>query len=390
MKSLFNFEHIVDQISAGALDIHDPAIKHLDSLNPDFKTPNFYGDRQAKYTVGMVFREDIALSQDWILFNSKSLGRAIAVLCPKDGFNQYAEQYLKSPYFETDPLKTMMVDIGNKIGSKISEEEAAYFDLYKDKMWSGITDDRRRVSDRQLFTHQEQTFTKNLCKIFPELAYSLVIYQSIFVSYFEALQANIEQKIASDGPTQPLQNALVAINNLRQFRSINNMMQSVLPAVALMYAKNHYQYPEDIDKLQIDPSCPPNIQDISEGVEFAFKKGAFTHTVGDRTSICPASNALIAYSSTRLQNIEPAEAMESVPHKSNADKSIWPDDMIYPLDEDVFNHKFGSMIYSIYKTIHFNPLVKEKLQNPTMETAHLKSPEAPSKEQVTCPFFRKP
>ena len=135
MKSLFNFEHIVDQISAGALDIHDPAIKHLDSLNPDFKTPNFYGDRQAKYTVGMVFREDIALSQDWILFNSKSLGRAIAVLCPKDGFNQYAEQYLKSPYFETDPLKTMMVDIGNKIGSKISEEEAAYFDLYKDKQY---------------------------------------------------------------------------------------------------------------------------------------------------------------------------------------------------------------------------------------------------------------
>ena len=112
--------------------------------------------------------------------------------------------------------------------------------------------------------------------------------------------------------------------------------------------------------------------------------------MGDRTSICPASNALIAYSSTRLQNIEPAEAMESVPHKSNADKSIWPDDMIYPLDEDVFNHKFGSMIYSIYKTIHFNPVVKEKLQNPTMETAHLKLPEAPSKEQVTCPFFRKP
>ena len=382
---MFDFKQIVEKISAGALEIHDPAIKKLESGNPEFKAPGFFGDRQGKYTVGMVFHHEIQLSQEWIESNYQSINRAIKILCPQDVFNQYAEQYISSPYYDEGPLKTMLIAIESKLGCPVSKKIAESFGINQKKMYSGITDDRRRVDDRKLFTYAELEFTKNLYAVFPELIQSLVAYQSIFVAYFEDLRSNIEQKIKSDGFNQNLHDAVVAITNLTQFGDVANAMGSIVPAIGLMYAKNHYLYPEDIEKLKIDPHCPPNIQDICEGIEFAFKNGTFTHKVGERVSTCPARNAIISYSSTRLDILEPAEALESMQHKSNADKTVWPEDIDYSLDDSAFKGRLGSMIYSIYKIIHFNPIDKEKLKTLATPT---KQDVKPQSEESRCPFLK--
>lgn len=386
MKPEFDFKGILDEVSAGALEIKNPEIKQVDSGNPGFKAPQFFGDRRGEYPVGTVFYHDITLSQKWIDANYESINRAISILCPQDMFNQYANRYLQSPYYQAEPLKGMIRPIQDKIGCKLTAEQATFFKLFNDSLWSGITDHRPKVSDRRLFTLMEVKFAERLCQVFPELPYSIVIYQSIFVSYFEDLQMSIEQKIKSDGLTEHLNHALVAIQNFSQFKSISNSMGHMIPAVALLYARNHYLYPEDIDKLQIDPHCPPTIQDICEGVEFAFEKGLFTHKVGERTSSCPARRALIGYSNTRLPELEPEQPLESLEYKSKLDKLVWPEDRVYPLDEDVFNHRYGAMIYSIYKTIHLNPRLAAdltKLSNPQQQENLLEL--APEK-LARCPF----
>jgi len=184
----------------------------------------------------------------------------------------------------------------------------------------------------------------------------------------------------------------MALGNLKQFGDIGNSMGSIVPAIALMYARNHYRYPDEIERLKIDDCCPPTIQDISDGVQFVFKQGGFHHKVGDRTSICPAKNALVGYSNTRLKTLEPEVPMELVPYESKSDKTIWPDSVVYPLDEDVFNKSPGAMIYSIYKAIAFNPDVKQRLQaliNPAREDSQNPSEAAYSTVAKGCPFSKK-
>ena len=391
MKLEVVFTRVMDQLTAGALDIHDRTIGQLNSGHPDFKAPRFFGDKQALYPVNIVFREGMALSQEWIEVNYRTLMKSISILCSEKEFNQYAELYLKSAYYEEPLFKTMLAGIDDHIGNTISEASAEYFKIHQHKMWSGITDDRRRVTDRVLFTYAEHAFAKKLHQVCPELAYSIVVYQSIFASYFADLQARIQDRISSEGSTPGLCQALAAITNLSQFKNTSNIISHFVPAIALIYAKNHYQSLENMDQLIIDPCYPPNIQDICEGVEFALKQGSFVHIVGDRTSMCPVKNALVSYSKTRIKALEPEKSMELIPYKSESDPSIWPDDVVYPLDEEVFNHRPGAMIYSIYKAIAFDPSVKERLETLRHVTVSRSKDLAPTPptEEKGCPFFGK-
>lgn len=239
---------------------------------------------------------------------------------------------LVNPLIEEPLFKTMLAGIDEHIGNTISEASAEYFKIHQHKMWSGITDDRRRVTDRVLFTYAEHAFTKKLHQVCPELAYSIVVYQSIFASYFADLQARIQDRMSSEGSTPGLCQALAAITNLSQFNNTSNII-----------------------------------------------------------SQCPVKNALVSYSKTRIKALEPEESMELIPYKSESDPSIWPDDVVYPLDEEVFNHRPGAMIYSIYKAIAFDPSVKERLETLCHVTVSRSKDLAPTPptEEKSCPFFKK-
>ena len=148
---------------------------------------------------------------------------------------------------------------------------------------------RNHLPHRILYTSQEIFLAKKICMAIPEIAITLLAFQSSFIEYMQQLRLAILQDTSFLTEKERGRGIKVLDEEAFQWQA-DPLMKKFLPSVTGHYYLNH----------QGDLSQPPTEQDFNAGIGWSVRKGAFAHEAGGNKINCPASKTILQTASMTL------------------------------------------------------------------------------------------
>lgn len=235
---------------------------------------------------------EVNLPEQLIKEQRKSFVDAINIYFPTALVGRWMHQYFADDFLNSHSYR--LVDKETRL-PKLEYMKGGFFTKPLDDKFSFKLDiPERAVRNRQLFTYREMETALKVLEAHPELTVAMEAYQAAFVGMVMKMEGAVQYHDDQSNPAEKEQ-ATKILESLRRQYVTNNFMDNFLPAIALYYNHNHGG----------DLSAKPTKEDISEGMKFAWKNGAFVNDVKApdrqmRGFSCPAKSSIMLHSANPL------------------------------------------------------------------------------------------
>ena len=261
----------------------DLSVFNIDHPNRGaLRNPIHMGDKAYRHGPDELKHSTIQIPQALIDAQHQSFRDALSTYMPTPVLMQFMCSYFQSDFFDNISFYELrsqwLPSIDTSRPRYKREPHAPWYQSFS------IDGSKRKSLRRRYFTEIEVHVVQSICKKRPELLATTMAYQASVMSYFNHLQAVIEQDETLSGAER--ERALKIHGELKNPWSANNFSIELLPAICLAY-------------FQRDPSLKsePMADDFERGMRFALKIGLFQHhypksdgTVGEFK--CPAMTTI--------------------------------------------------------------------------------------------------